>query len=376
VSGIYIHIPFCRQACHYCDFHFSTKTTTLKPVINAIVKEMELQRHFLDLKNDPVTTLYFGGGTPSMAGADNISRLIDEVQQRFGLASPAEITLEANPDDFHQSQKINAFMQAGINRLSLGIQSFHDAQLRYLNRAHDAGQAVRAVRNAQDLGLENISVDLIYALPGSTSTSWQQDLDKAIELNVPHISSYCLTIEDKTVFGNRVKKGLMKPVNEDRAAEQFTQLVDVLTDNNYEHYEISNFCLPGQYSKHNTNYWKQVPYLGLGPSAHSFNRVGRQYNVANNVLYYKAINENKIPATTETLSREDQINEYLMTGLRTRWGCELNIFKDQFNYDLVARQGEKLKEMESLVSIENNTLLLTQKGKLFADQVAWELFIV
>lgn len=337
---------------------------------------MKLRRNYLDLENDEVTTLYFGGGTPSLAGAENISLLIDAVQHHFGLAHGAEVTLEANPDDFYHPQIIKSFKQAGINRLSLGIQSFHNEQLKHLNRAHDAAQAIGAVKTAQDLGLENISIDLIYALPGSTQKSWQQDLDKALELNVPHISSYCLTIEDKTVFGNRVKKGIMKPVDEDRAAEQFTQLVNVLTSNHFEHYEISNFCLPGQYSKHNTNYWKQVPYLGLGPSAHSFNRVGRQYNVANNVLYYQAINENKIPATTETLSREDQINEYLMTGLRTRWGCELNIFKNTFNYDLVAEQGEKLREMEPLVTIENNTLLLTEKGKLFADQVAWELFII
>ncbi len=373
---LYLHIPFCAQACHYCDFHFSTRLGEREAMVGALIREMALRQKYLPA--GPLQTIYFGGGTPSLLTEVELTQLLEAAHRHFPVEPNAEITLEANPDDL-TDEKLRAFRRAGINRLSIGIQSFNEGQLRHLNRIHDAAEGEASVRRAQDAGFENLTIDLIYAIgPTPDDAVWQQNLEKATALGVPHISAYCLTIEPQTVFGNWLKRKKMAPIDEDLAARQFEQLVEHLTTHGYEHYEISNFAKPGRHSRHNTSYWQQQPYLGLGPSAHSFDGLAtRQANVSHNARYVAAIGRGEIPAEIERLSEKDRVNEYLLTGLRTQWGCELTKLK------AISEQGHAL--LHSLTPAllekgwlrqENGILSLTPAGKLFADRVAAELFWV
>lgn len=375
MAGIYFHIPFCKQACHYCDFHFSTNTSRKTDIVQAICRELVLQKDYLN--KEVIHTIYFGGGTPSLLTETELQRILDTTYQHFTIASHPEITLEANPDDLSKD-KLQRLRQAGINRLSIGIQSFHEPHLRYLNRAHNAQEAKACVTNAQDTGFTNLSIDLIYAIPAGNHDLWAQDLQTAIELQPQHISSYCLTIEEKTVFGNWLKKSKIKEADEEFAAEQFEMMVDVLAKHGYEQYEISNFCLPGFYSRHNSNYWKKDQYLGIGPSAHSYDGVSRQFNVASNSRYLKALAEDKLDFEKELLQPHDQVNEYILTGLRTKWGCDLQRVKEAFDYDLYANNKKYIDELisQEMAFIQDQHFILSNKGKLLADRIASDLFIV
>ena len=344
-------------------------------MVEAIARELKLQQTYLGA--EPINTIYFGGGTPSLLSEEELNLLLEKMHQLFPVSEGAEITLEANPDDL-KADKLKMMRQAGINRLSIGIQSFHEPHLRYLNRAHNASEAQNCVKLAQDQGFNNISIDLIYAIPADDHRIWQSDMAQAMDLRPQHISSYCLTIEDKTAFGNWLRKGKINEVEEDFAAEQFEMLLETLQRNGYEQYEISNFCLPKYESRHNSNYWRKEKYLGVGPGAHSYNGPSRQYNVSNNSLYLTALVEEKIPAELDVLQAHDQVNEYIMTGLRTKWGIDLQKINQEYGYDLYQQHQAYLDRLqqEEKISMQGQQLILTNKGKLLADRIASDLFLL
>jgi len=372
MAGIYIHIPFCKQACHYCDFHFSTSLTYKAELLKALQQEIGLQKDFLN--NETIETIYFGGGTPSLLEGEEINRLISTITDLHTVSSNAEITLEANPDDLDQ-KKLRELRQTPVNRFSIGIQSFFDDDLIWMNRAHRANEAESSVKRAQDAGFENITVDLIYGYPLLTDQKWKQNLDKVFELRVPHVSAYSMTVEPRTALASFIKNKKQAPMNEEQSSEQFIQLMEAMEMQGFEHYEISNFCKPGHYSRHNTNYWKGVKYLGIGPSAHSYDGEKRQWNIANNARYIQAIEKKTIPAETEILTEENRLNEYVMTSLRTQWGLNL----DQLNTIAKGASEQLLKEAEEFLEKDwiiqkDLNIYLTQTGKLYADHIASELF--
>lgn len=340
----------------------------------AIAKELMLQKEYL--LEEPIASIYFGGGTPSLLDEHQLQMLLATVKQYFKVASDVEITLEANPDDL-DAQTLAQWYQAGINRLSIGIQTFNDAQLKFLNRAHNAQEAEECVVQAQKVGFHDISIDLIYGIPSKGHEIWEKDLATALALNPVHISSYCLTIESATAFGRWTEKGKMPPISEDYAATQFEILMNTLTGNGYEQYEISNFCKPGHYSRHNSNYWRQKKYLGVGPGAHSYNLKFRQFNISNNAKYLRALQEDKIPFQPDPLDDKARMNEYLMTSLRTKWGCDLNWFREKFNFDLQKKQFSYIQGLvqNDLATLEGEVLVLTNRGKLLADKITEDLFI-
>ena len=376
MPGLYLHIPFCKQACHYCDFHFSTSLGLKGQFVEALLREMELRRAYLPGPAAPLETIYFGGGTPSLLTGEELTRIFAAIEANFSVSSQAEITLEANPDDL-TPDKLAVLAASPVNRLSIGLQSFHEPHLRLMNRAHSAQESWQAVQRAQAAGFENISVDLIYGVPASGHAIWEADLARLFELNVPHVSAYALTIEPDTAFGRRLKKGTFVAPPEDFVAQQFEILLTQLRANGYEQYEISNFCRPGRESRHNANYWRGVPYLGLGPSAHSFDGRSRQYTVANNSQYVAAVLERgEVLATTERLTPLDQANEYLLTTLRTSRGCDLRHLRDALGLDLLAHRADYLRSLatQGMATLENDVLRLTDAGKLLADHVTLELF--
>ncbi|MGI4864675.1 MAG: radical SAM family heme chaperone HemW [Janthinobacterium lividum] len=376
MAGLYLHIPFCKQACHYCDFHFSTSLGLKGQFVEALLQEMALRRTYLPDPAAPLETIYFGGGTPSLLTGEELSQIFAAIQKNFKVSPQAEITLEANPDDL-TADKLAVLAASPVNRLSIGLQSFHEPHLRMMNRAHSADESWEAVRRAQAAGFENISVDLIYGVPAASHDIWQQDLARLFELNVPHVSAYALTIEPDTAFGRRLKKGTFVAPPEEFVAQQFEMLLAQLRAYGYEQYEISNFCLPGRESRHNSNYWRGVPYLGLGPSAHSFDGRSRQYAVANNPQYVAAVLERgEVPATVEHLSPLDQANEYLLTTLRTSRGCDLGHLRDALGLNLLADRADYLRSLtaQGMATLENNVLRLTDAGKLLADHITLELF--
>jgi oxygen-independent coproporphyrinogen-3 oxidase len=375
MAGIYLHIPFCKQACHYCDFHFSTSIGIKDTLIESMVREIALQKNYLE--SEPIDTIYFGGGTPSLLTSVEVNQLLKTIYSYHSVSKPAEITLEANPDDITFDRLI-AFRNVGINRLSIGVQSFNDHVLSFLNRAHNGTGAAQSIALAREAGFDNINVDLIYAIPGQTEGDWRNDILEALKFNPEHISSYSLTIEEKTAFGRWSATGKLQAVEDEVAAKQLEILVATLETAGYEQYEISNFSKVGFNSKHNSSYWKEQKYLGIGPSAHSFNLATRQYNVRNNYTYVKAIEQNTVPFEVEVLSSEDKVNEYLLTTLRTHWGCNLHQLKEVFNYDVLAVHKTlvmNLLEMK-LAVIENNFLKLTKRGMLLADKISSDLFLV
>ena len=368
---LYLHIPFCKQACHYCDFHFSTNQSQKRPLVDAMVQEIK-QRH-LYLPTTTLETIYFGGGTPSLLTEAELGRLFEAIHQHFTVTPDAEITLEANPDDLTNPARLAMFRRY-VNRLSIGIQTFDEATLRWMNRAHTANEAGMAVHHAQDAGFSNLSIDLIY---GISDAIWPGDLTQALALNVPHISAYNLTIEPDTAFGHWLAKGKLSPVDEALSATQFTELTSALADAGYVHYEISNFAKPDQYARHNSAYWQRRPYLGIGPSAHSYDGVSRQHNVANNALYINGITTNVNPSQREILSLADQVNEYLLTGLRTMWGCQVAELDGLLGGSFLTKQASYIDRLQRAgwLVLTENTLKLTESGKLFADRVASELFV-
>lgn len=375
MAGIYIHIPFCKQACFYCDFHFSTNQALQKDLVEAICKELEIQKEYVG--GESIETIYFGGGTPSMLAQSELNSILDSVSKNYSVTGKPEITLEANPDDL-SLKKLQALKQSGINRLSIGVQSFDDTVLKFLNRAHNADEAERAISQAQDFGIENISIDLIYAIPNRGEALWLDDINKALKLAPKHISSYCLTIEPKTVFGHRASKGELQPMKDDVEARQFEILLEALDAEGFEQYEVSNFCLPGFESMHNSSYWKQQVYLGIGPSAHSYNRENRQYNVSHNKKYIDSIAKGIIPYTIDALSREDKVNDYLLTTLRTKWGADLSQLKSVHNYDLRLEQSAYVDRLlqNGLASLQDDHLILSKDGLLLADKISSDLFLV
>ncbi len=375
MAGIYLHVPFCKQACHYCDFHFSTNTRRRGEMIRAMTQELALQSQYLG--GDEVHTIYFGGGTPSLLSAAEIDQLLRAIYQHFRVATSPEITLEANPDDLSY-EKAQRWHQRGINRLSIGIQSFHDPHLTYLNRAHNAAEASTCVQQAQDAGFNNLSIDLIYAIPAEDHRVWEQDLAQALALQPQHISAYCLTIEEKTVFGRWQQQGKLHEASDTFAAEQFEMLNNALLSARYDPYEVSNFCQPGYYARHNTSYWQGKKYLGVGPSAHSFDGQSRRHNVANNARYQRAIAQGEILYEEELLSRTDRINERVMTGLRTKWGCDLEHLKTVYQFDLYEAHKDYVDGLvtDGRATLEARKLVLTPRGKLWADGIAQELFVI
>jgi len=376
MPGLYLHIPFCKQACHYCDFHFSTSLALKEQFVGALVREMSLRRTYLPDPAAPLDTIYFGGGTPSLLTADELARIFVAIGQNFTVAAGAEITLEANPDDL-SPDKLAMLAASPVNRLSLGLQSFHEPHLRLMNRAHSAAESVQAVRQAQAAGFENISVDLIYGLPAPDHAIWEADLARLFELNVPHVAAYALTIEPDTAFGRRLRKGTFRPPPDEFVATQFELLLRQMRVHGYEQYEISNFCRPDRESRHNGSYWRGVPYLGLGPSAHSFDGRSRQFNVANNPRYVAAVLERgEVPATVELLSALDQANEYLLTTLRTSRGCDLAHLRDVLGLDLLGERADYLRGLveQDMATLRADVLRLTDAGKLLADHITLELF--
>ena len=338
-----------------------------------MTKEISIRKDYV---KESLSTVYFGGGTPSVLNETQLGFLMETIHKNFHVETDAEITLEANPDDL-SFERLNMLRKFGINRLSIGIQSFDDTLLKFLNRAHDAITARNVLNDVRSAGFNNISIDLIYAIPDLDEKKWEETLQEALSFSPEHISSYSLTIEERTVFGNWSNRGKFHRVGDELAAAQFEILMDTLTLHGYEHYEISNFGKPGYYSRHNTSYWKGTHYLGVGPGAHSFDGVSRQFNVRNNAVYVRSLAEGKIPFEKEVLSRENKINEYIITTLRTKWGCDLNYLKEAFDEDLMIRSEKYLSVLkeEGLATIEDGALILTRKGKLLADKIAEDLMV-
>ena len=375
MAGIYLHIPFCKQACNYCDFHFSTTMKMKVDFVKAIIQEIELRKDVF--ANKFISSIYFGGGTPSLLSKEELDMIFEKLYKSFTINADAEITLEANPDDLN-FDKILQLKDTPINRLSIGVQSFRDEDLKYMNRAHTAIEALNSIKMAQDSGFQNITIDLIYGTPGMSNEDWKYNLRKSFSLNLPHISSYALTVEEKTPLYYQILKNNIDPVDEQQIADQFKILIDEMLRYGYEQYEISNFCKDNSYSKHNTSYWKKDHYLGLGPSAHSYFGYSLLWNLSNNVKYIKALSALQLPLVKENLNTQDMYNEYIMTSLRTKWGCSLiEIEKDYsrsyLNYFKVQIKGHK---MNGHIIENKGVYTLSEKGKLIADRITSDLFVI
>ncbi|WP_132052725.1 radical SAM family heme chaperone HemW [Pseudocnuella soli] len=374
MAGIYLHIPFCRQACAYCNFHFTTSLRYKTPMVAALAKEAVIQKPYL--QGESLATIYFGGGTPSLLEGDEILFLLQTIREQYTVLPDAEITLEANPDDI-TAAKLDAWKSAGINRLSMGVQSFREPDLRWMNRAHNATQALDSIRMAQAAGLYNISIDLIYGTPGLDDAAWKANVDQALTLNIPHLSCYALTVEEKTPLHKQIERKQKVDVDNEQQAHQFLLLMQWLKAAGYEHYEVSNFALPGWRSRHNSSYWRGEKYLGLGPSAHSFNGTSRQWNVANNNVYIQSLEGGTVPFEIEVLTPEQQLNEHLMISLRTAEGLNLDVVASRWGQSAaenIQRQVTKFAQ-RGLLQITGSNIQLTDDGMLRADGIAAELFV-
>jgi oxygen-independent coproporphyrinogen-3 oxidase len=374
MAGIYIHIPFCRKACHYCNFHFSTQTQHINAFVEALLIEIELRENYIC---SPIQTLYFGGGTPSLLSAEQISSIVKKLQTNFDLTQLEEFTLEANPDDI-SSDNLLLWKNMGVNRLSLGIQSFQNEALAWMNRAHEVNQSHQAIQIAQDAGFNNISIDLIYGTPHYTKAHLLADLKIIEDYKIPHVSCYALTVEEKTALHSMIEKGKIQNVVTEVQAEHFEIIVDYLNNIGFEHYEISNFAKPGNRSKHNSSYWKGIPYVGLGPSAHSYNGTSRQWNVANNALYMQALEKRELPFEIEQLDQAAQYNEYMMISLRCIEGFDLKYIESSFGKAYGEHTQSVIQKLESQDVLEqtNNGYCLNKSAKFLADGIAAEFFIV
>ena len=379
MAGIYIHIPFCKQACHYCDFHFSTSLKKKDELVNCLIREIELRKD--EFKNEIVETIYFGGGTPSMLSQSEIDLIIGAVYEHHSVIENPEVTLEANPDDLNE-EKIIELSKSKINRLSIGVQSFFENDLKLMNRAHNAQEAKECLVIATQ-HFENITVDLIYGIPGLSNSAWKENIETVLSFGIPHISSYALTVEPKTALASFIKKGTIADVDDGQAQEQFQILVETLVKKGFVHYELSNFGKERFFSKNNSAYWQGKSYIGIGPSAHSFNGNGRSWNVSNNSKYIEAIQQNELPIERESLSKTDRYNEYIMTGLRTMFGVSLEKVENDFGKEYLSylmQQSEKHRK-EDLLYIEpaslqggDEKLKTTQKGKFLSDGISSDLF--
>lgn len=374
MAGIYIHIPFCRKACHYCNFHFSTQTQHINAFVEALLIEIELRENYIC---SPIQTLYFGGGTPSLLSAEQISSIVKKLQTNFDLTQLEEFTLEANPDDI-SSDNLLLWKNMGVNRLSLGIQSFQNEALAWMNRAHEVNQSHQAIQMAQDAGFNNISIDLIYGTPHYTKAHLLADLKIIEDYKIPHVSCYALTVEEKTALHSMIEKGKIQNVVTEVQAEHFEIIVDYLNNIGFEHYEISNFAKPGNRSKHNSSYWKGIPYVGLGPSAHSYNGTSRQWNVANNALYMQALEKRELPFEIEQLDQAAQYNEYMMISLRCIEGFDLKYIESSFGKAYGEHTQSVIQKLEAQDVLEqtNNGYCLNKSAKFLADGIAAEFFIV
>ena len=387
MAGIYLHIPFCKQACYYCNFHLSTSFALKHEMIHCLMKEIKIRSKsteeeqknnaaILSSENEVIETIYFGGGTPSLLCEQEIISLISSITQNYTVNKNAEITLEANPDDI-TIEKLNEWKSAGINRLSIGIQSFSERDLLWMNRAHKAAQALNCIHLAREAGFDNFSIDLIFGTPGLSDEEWKENVEKVISLNIPHLSSYALTVEPKTALQKMITLKKKEEVNSDVQATQYAILMQMMRDAGYEHYEISNFAKPGFRSRHNSSYWQGKKYIGIGPSAHSYNGKIRTWNKANNIFYIKSLQQNIIPFEKEILSESQQLNEYMMTSLRTIEGMDLQFIENNFSKDQRKRIEDVLmKEVKKeMIFMIDEKIILTDEGKLFADGIAVKLFL-
>ena len=374
MSGIYIHIPFCKKACHYCDFHFSTSLKKKDEMVLALAKEIALRKS--EFNDEIVETIYFGGGTPSILEIHDLRFLIDEVFANYKVVKNPEITVEANPDDLTETRIIE-LSQNKINRLSIGIQSFFEDDLKLMNRAHNSEEAKKCLEIATKY-FDNISIDLIYGVPNMSNEKWLQNIETALSFNVSHISSYALTVEPKTALHTFIQKGIIPPPDDEVAQEHFHLLVDKLEENGFIHYELSNFGKTTYFSKNNSSYWLGKKYIGIGPSAHSYNGISRSWNISNNTLYLKSIAENILPSETETLTKTDRYNEYVMTGLRTIWGISLDRIEREFGktyLDYLNKQSYNYIE-DHFLFVDDNILRTTKTGKFLSDGIASDLFML
>ena len=373
MSGIYIHIPFCKQSCYYCDFHFSTTMKRKEDMIDALCKELILRKDEMD---QPIQSIYFGGGTPSLLTIEELRRLIDTVYEYHTISDEPEITLEANPDDLSKG-KIKLLSKSQVNRLSIGVQSFNDEDLKLMNRAHNSKEAFESIQIAKD-HFDNISLDLIYGIPNMDIKRWMENIQTFLSFKLPHLSAYALTVEPKTALHHFIEKEQILPMKESSYEEQYQLLLEVMEVNDYINYEFSNFGKPTYFSKNNIAYWKGKTYLGIGPSAHSFNGEERMWNVRNNIKYIKSMDQNKLPKEIEVLSINDRYNEYIMTGLRTMWGISLEKIEREFgkNHKIyLLEQAEKHVQNKTIIK-ENEQMKISRKGKFLSDGIASDLFMV
>ncbi len=370
MAGIYIHIPFCKQACHYCNFHFATSLRHKNELVAALLKEMRLRKEYFGGKT--IETIYFGGGTPSLLEIEDLKLQVTEIRTLFHISKDAEVTLETNPDDITEA-KLDDWKETGINRLSIGIQSFFEEDLRWMNRAHNARQAIESLQLATRY-FDNITIDLIYGTPGLTHEKWKQNADTAIALNIPHLSCYALTIEPKTPLQKMIRLGKAEDVNPDQQSEQFLLLMEWMEEAGYEHYEISNYAKPGFRSRHNSSYWQGKKYLGIGPSAHSYDGISRQWNIANNNMYIESLNKGVIPFEKEILTPVQKLNEYIMTSLRTSEGLDIDKTEEKTREEIILKAEQYIKR--GLMLQAGNHFVLTKQGKLLADGIAADLFFI
>ena len=374
MAGIYIHIPFCRQACHYCDFHFSTVLKNKNGFLNALLKEIELQKDYFSGPGT-LSSVYFGGGTPSLLSETELNTIFHQLSKYFMISKNAEITFEANPDDLTM-EYLKSLCNTPVNRLSIGIQSFSDEDLRFMNRAHDSKSAVGSIELALTAGFANLTVDLIYGTPTTSNQTWISNLQTFFSFPVNHLSCYSLTVEPRTALAKMIKQGKVGDISDQKATEQFEILLKLISANGFEQYEISNFCRNAKYAVHNSNYWKGEQYLGLGPSAHSYNGTSRQWNIANNSQYIKSLQNNELNFEKEELTVEQKYNEYVMTSLRTKWGTSIQKINDTFGVEFEKHFLKEIKKPgnEGFLSEKEQVFYLTDKGKLFADKIASGLF--
>ncbi|MDC0104793.1 radical SAM family heme chaperone HemW [Bacteroidia bacterium] len=375
MAGIYIHIPFCKKACFYCDFHFSVSFQQKDEVVASLIKELKERENFIG--QEEVKTIYFGGGTPSVLNTGNISEILKEAYAQYTVNDNAEITFECNPDDLSK-EYLKGLKECGVNRLSIGIQSLNDESLTWMNRSHNVTQALQAIDSAATLGFRDISIDLIYGIPMLTEDEWRQTLKRALAMPINHLSAYSLTLEENTPYNKLVQQKKYKKPNDDEASRHFEILLEEIKLAGWENYEVSNFCKAGNYSKHNTAYWQNVKYLGIGPSAHSFDGKSRHWNVRSNKEYIQKIQAGESVSESEELNTKDIVNEALLTGLRTKWGVNLAEVMEQYEYDIAATNQTQIMEWQQKdwLEMKDGVLRLRADGFLFADYIASELFVL
>jgi len=375
LAGIYIHIPFCKQKCNYCNFHFSTKKDNVEELVSGMIIELDQRKSYLKTKK--IDSIYFGGGTPSIIDVKHIISIIEKIYSLYEVKKSAEITMEFNPDDI-KKEKLNILRAAGINRLSIGIQSFENKDLIFMNRSHNAAEAINSIQLAKECGFDNISIDLIYGVPNQTESIWKKNLQQMFDLQIDHFSAYALTVEPNTKLNYLIKKKKIKPLSESKSENHFKILQEISSEIGYKQYEISNFCRKDKFALHNTSYWEDKIYLGIGPSAHSYNGESRRWNISNNLKYITFINSGEKYFDEEILSINQKYNEYTLTSLRTIWGVSLDYLENNFDKMITShfkQNSRKWIENENAI-LENNSLKLTNKGMLFADAISSDLFII